>query len=49
MSGVIRRAHLVLVAAFGKRVADPPMTRQERERAEALARARARAAQKRSR
>jgi hypothetical protein len=43
VSKVIRRAHLVLVAAFGKRIADPPMSERDRKRAEALARARERA------
>jgi len=41
MSGIIRRGHLILVAAFGKRVANPPMTAEERRKAEVVARARA--------
>lgn len=42
MSGIIRRAHLVLVAAFGERIADPPThrRRREEERAERIKRAR---------
>jgi hypothetical protein len=42
MSEIIRKAHLVLVAAFGERIADPPAfrRRQEEERAEREQRAR---------
>jgi hypothetical protein len=39
MSRIIRRGHLILVAAFGKRVANPPVTAQEQRIADARRRA----------
>jgi hypothetical protein len=49
VSRLIRRGHLILVTAFGKRIADPPMTPRERRLAEARQRAREQAAAKRRR
>jgi len=43
VSKIIRRGHLILVAAFGKRIADPPvlpMTERDKRIADARRRAR---------